>query len=268
MNARLDVLICSYGADGLRRIADGAHPAVEGVRYIVSWQIPADSEDVSPDIPKELERSDFEIHKIDSKGLSKNRNHALTKGTAPVCLIADDDVDYFEDGLIALMDVFDRHPEIGVASFMYEGNDDKCYPDKPVNLDKRPRGFYTSSIEMAFRRETVEKTGVKFDENFGLGARFGSGEEDLWLHSLLKNGVNGRFFPILIARHEGLSTGRREANNPEYVKTKGAVLRKIHPATWPLRMLTHAWRNHRSAASSIPTHRYIFNWLSGALAPG
>ena len=34
-NLHLDVLISTYGADGIARVASHHHPPVEGVRYVV-----------------------------------------------------------------------------------------------------------------------------------------------------------------------------------------------------------------------------------------
>lgn len=39
----LDVLICTYTPDGIRRVAGMNLPALEGVTYIVSWQEHADA---------------------------------------------------------------------------------------------------------------------------------------------------------------------------------------------------------------------------------
>lgn len=257
---KLQALICTLGEAGIQRVAKGEHPRVPGVEYLVSWQLP--DGDIS--IPDELLRSDFKIIKNATRGLSRNRNLSIAEATAPYCLISDDDLDYSADSLEKVIDIFDKNPGLDIATFKYSGADSKQYPDHSFNLVKPPKGYYVTSFEIGFRQESILRSGIKFNENFGIGAKFPAGEEDIWIHDLLKRKLKGEFFPITIAHHPGETTGTRRALDPDIIRTKGAVFAHIHPLTWPLRMLTHAWRNHKSK-SKMPTHKYLKFWLEGAL---
>ena len=117
---------------------------------------------------------------------------------------------------------------------------------------------------IAFNRNKISETGVSFNERFGVGAEFPAGEEDIWIHDLLKRKLNGEFFPITIAYHPGETTGTRRASDPDIIRTKGAVFSHTHPLSWPLRMLAHVWRNYRSK-TKISTYKYLKSWLKGAL---
>lgn len=260
---KLQILICTYGRGGIERLAKTEHPRIPGVKYLVSWQMPEG--EGAAELPPSLNRDDFEIHISKTRGLSINRNLSISYATAPICLIADDDLEFIPEGILQIINTFEQNPELDVAAFKYQSADTKPYPSATFDLRHSPKGYFTSSVEVAFRREKVLKSGVRFNENFGLGARFGSGEEDLWIHEMMAKGLNVRYFPYFIVRHEGVSTGRRESGNPESILTKGAVFRRIHPLTWPLRMVAHAWRNYR-AGSSIPTCLYLRKWLAGAFA--
>lgn len=257
---KLQVLICTLGEAGIQRVAKGEHPRVPGVEYLVSWQLP----DGDVAIPDELLRPDFKIIKNTSRGLSRNRNLSIAAATAPYCLISDDDLDYFADNIAKIIDIFDKNPELDIATFKYSGADTKQYPDHSFNLSKPPKGYYISSVEIAFKRSTILESGVIFNEQFGVGAEFPAGEEDLWIHDLLKRKHEGKFFPIIIAYHPGETTGTRCATDPDIIRAKGAVFAHTHPFTWPLRMLTHAWRIHRSE-SKISASKYLKFWLEGAL---
>lgn len=256
-------MICTFGAEGLLRIARGSYPAVEGVEYLVSWQCPAD-EDKTVEIPEALKREDFRIFTTDSKGLSRNRNHALSLASAPYCLLADDDLNYFADGLKDVINTFDNNPGLDIASFEYCGADSKAYPSEGFDLRHPPKGYFITSFEIAFRREKVMETGILFDTDFGVGAKYPAGEEDLWLDALLRQGLTARFYPILIAEHTGPTSGIRLAADPQMIRTKGAVFRRRFPLTWPGRMLTHALRQRHSPQGPSPL-RYTLLWLQGAL---
>ena len=257
---KLQVLICTYGKDGINRIAKSKHPHIDGVEYLVSWQM-----DEQCQIPEALVRDDFQILISATKGLAVNRNIALSKATAPILLIGDDDVDYCEDGLNAVTKAFDDHPETDIITFRYESAQcAKNYPSKTCNLESRPKGYYVSSIEIAFRRQAVQKK-IWFNENFGIGATFPSGEEDIFLRDCLNMGLKGIFLPFTIARHEGTTTSERNLMLASRPQTKGAVFLHLHPRSWFLRMLAHAKREFpmwRKGLVPSPIS-YCRNWLKG-----
>ena len=71
----LDVLICTYGLDGIERVAQMKLPQADGVAYVVSWQLTDDEFDA--DVPQALERQDLKVYKMNGRGLSRNRNNSL-----------------------------------------------------------------------------------------------------------------------------------------------------------------------------------------------
>lgn len=257
---KLQVLICTLGEAGIQRVAKGVHPRVPGVEYLVSLQLP----DGDVAIPDELLRPDFKIIKNTTRGLSRNRNLSIAAATAPYCLISDDDLDYSADSLEKVIDIFDKNPGLDIATFRYSGDDAKHYPDLSFNLVKPPRGYYVTSFEIGFRQESILRSEIKFNENFGIGAKFPAGEEDIWIHDLLKRKLKGEFFPITIAHHPGETTGTRRALDPDIIRTKGAVFVHTHPLTWPLRMLTHAIR-YRKKHHNINMINYCKLWVNGVV---
>ena len=260
-NIKLQVLICTLGEAGIKRIIEAHHPNIPEVEYLVSWQLP----DGDMEIPEELkQRKDFKVFKNNTRGLSKNRNIALSLATAPYCLISDDDLDYSEDGLLQIIQKFEDDPELDIATFKYSGNDCKFYPDFSFDLRKPPKGYFVTSFEIAFRRNKIIKSQIKFNENFGIGAKFPAGEEDLFIYNLLKKRLKGYFFPIIIAHHEGLTTGLRLDGDPSLIITKGAVFIHTHKWTWPLRMIVHAYRQRKHSGNSLSILKYCKYWLKGA----
>lgn len=259
---KLQVLICTYGKDGIGRVAEGKHPPIEGVEYLVSWQT-----DEECPLPKALVRDDFLIFRSATKGLAVNRNIALSKASAPILLISDDDVDYYEDGLNAVISAFHDNTEADIITFCYKSiHSSKNYPSRSCCLEKKPKGYYVSSIEIAFRRHAVQKK-IWFNENFGIGASFPSGEEDIFLKDCLDKGLKGMFLPITIASHDETTTSERNLMLTSRPQTKGAVFLRLHPYTWPLRMMVHAVREiplWRKGLTPSPLS-YCYNWIKGML---
>lgn len=249
---RLEVLICTFGEEGIARVQQCRHPRVEGVRYLVSWQLP----EGNAAIPEELRRrDDFKILVHRDRGLSRNRNHAMEAAAAPLLLTADDDVEYTATSLAMVITEFEAHPECDILCFAHDSEEEpvKSYPE--FDLRHPSRGWYLTSFELAMRLRVARQ--VRFDERFGIGASFPAGEEDVLLHTMLRSGIRGRYLPHKVCMHRGLTTCFR-LGTAQGAEIKGAVFTILHPLAWPAYMLRHALREHSRSPLT-----YIKGWLRG-----
>lgn len=236
----LDVLICTCGRDGIERVAQMKLPQTDGVAYVVSWQLTDDEFDA--DVPQALARHDLKVYKMNGRGLSRNRNNAISHSTADICLIADDDLDYTDDQLAAVMTTFEQNEHLDVAAFRFSGSG-KVYPAHEFDLAQMPKGYYVSSVEIAFRRQSVGE--LRFNEWFGLGAPvLHSGEESVFVYQALCHGLKCRYFPITITHHGATTTGVRTLT-PGVLMAQGAYLSIVHRATALMRIFLFAWRSWR-----------------------
>lgn len=263
----LQVLICTYGREGIERVAKANHPQVKGVRYLVSWQMP---EGDIP-VPDDLNREDFDIVKTTTRGLTRNRNIALREASAPLCLISDDDVSYSEFQLRDVIKSFSQYKNADVITFRFNTKEGpKNYPDTSFSLHHQPKGYFASSIEIAFRREKVMESKVLFNEHFGIGAEFIAHEEIVFIHDILKAGLTGIYLPITIAEHPSQSTRDISSDSPLFIRAKGAAFIYSHRFTWPIRMILHAMRHKPaeisgSSSSSLSRYKFLREWIKGAL---
>lgn len=262
---KLQVLVAAYGPEALQRMEAGSYPRVEGVEYIVAWQLP----NGDAPVPASLQRSDIQVIKTATRGSSINRNIALDAATAPLVLMSDDDLIYTAEGLLGVIDAFARHPEADVLTFRYESElARKEYVDFEFDWRRPTRRVlaYVSCIEIAARLDSLRSSGVRFDLRFGIaGTHFICGEEDMLMVSVLKARLRALFIPHTICSHPSSSTSERLVADPRYIETKGGVFRCKCPLSWPLRMLTHALRNRRAPSSRrLSTRRYLAAWLRGA----
>ena len=187
----------------MERLAQSVLPAVDGVRYLVSWQCGGDSA-----VPEPLSsRGDVHVVHCPGKGLSLNRNNALRHCTAPLVLVADDDVDYDVDGLSRAIEMMENEPSLGIATFMVHRPDEPEYPAVACELGRHmPKNYWVSSVEIMLRRAHV--SGIAFDTRLGIGAeKMHCGEEELFVLTARRRGVPCKFFPIVIGTHADESSG-------------------------------------------------------------
>ena len=132
------------------------------------------------------------------RGLSKSRNMAIRNCDADICILCDNDVEYVQGYDRLIIDAFETHPDADLIVFYIKR------PEKPApNYPTERRMDYLSvlkifSPEIAMRRESIKN--IAFNEEFGAGAKYRMGEENIFLYDCLKAGKKIIYMPIMIAQ--------------------------------------------------------------------
>lgn len=237
----LEILICAFNND----IFNIKLPAKqENVKYLISWQY-TDSNYLRQN-PEPTNRDDVRIISIAGKGLSKNRNNALRHASGDICLISDADIHFYPESFNKILSVFTEHPELDIATFQFDSKSiEKTYPKKPTKLPSSIKNYYISSIEIAFRRTSVQNK-IKFNELFGLGAPvLLSGEDEVFIIDAINKNLTCRFFPICICRHDELATGEKSTQSPGFLMSKGAYFYKRFKLMCIPRLIWQAAKNRK-----------------------
>lgn len=258
----LDLAIATHRPEGIDRVAAMVLPAIEGVRYIVSWQ----AHENAP-VPPSLIRPDVEIHRFDGAGQSHNRNNAVSHCTADIILHSDDDLIYTESALLDIIYTFEKHPEVDVATFRSRHIANRIFPLEETKLRKRlPKYYFVATFEIAFRRSSAGN--LRCCPELGLGSpKLHGGEDEMFLMSAIRRGLDCRFFPITICEHPGASTGTKAHYTNQNLQAAGCIIALNNPSTALLRIPLKAWRvSKRRQASFL---RALYRISIGALmAPG
>lgn len=239
---KLQILVCTV-ADRLGAIDTSGMPELPGVSYIVSCQCP---DGKRPDAAGTLSRrGDISVHCFADRGLSRNRNHSLELATAPYILISDDDISYSAEGLQAIIDTFDADPALDIVTTRSVIPEHHVYPPDGHPLDRPCRFYSPISFEIALRRRSWQRSGIRFSELAGIGApRLTAGEEQIFVHRLLRAGLRGRYIDTVVSHHRGNTTCVRSASTPGVIRAKGAVMRiERGAAAAAIRLPLEAWRS-------------------------
>ena len=256
----LQLLICTIDR-GIDQVAQLLLPTATDISYVVSWQ--HSTTDEHRDVPASLLRDDVQVFHLEGRGLSRNRNNCLRHASADVCLICDDDCRYTASGLQAILDTFVSHPDTDLATFVMQNPYcSKPYPTTSIDLKHRPKGYYPTSFEIAFRLQSVQGR-LQFNEHFGLGAElFHCCEEEIFIHDAQSLGLHCHFYPITIVEHDHPTTDASRATTPGVLMGKGAYLYigyrpKMLLYPWPI-----AWRLHKQHGVSFGYGlRYLYKGL-------
>jgi len=157
------------------------------------------------------------------RGLSKSRNMAIRNSDADICILADDDIVYTDDYTEKVKTQFEQYPDADIITFQVEGIEKK-FKDyyKTVKTLNYLTSMKVSSVEIAFRRSSIVKNNINFNENFGAGAKYQMGEENIFLTQCLRMGLKVIYVPIKIADlHIGKSSWFK-GYTKDYFISKGA----------------------------------------------
>lgn len=175
---------------------------------------------------KEEKYKDMIMYSYDEKGLSKSRNRLLEHATGDIGIITDDDITFVKDYDKLIEKAYLENPKADIIIFSVKRGDEIIGGSKKFTYNKITI-LKVVSFQITFRVNKVREKGVRFDENFGIGATFGSGEENIFLSDCLKKGLKIIHVPVIICSHPDEATTGEKWTEKE-IKTKGAVSKRIY----------------------------------------
>lgn len=171
------------------------------------------------------DRINIQYIKSDRKGLSLNRNIGLQHVTGEIIGFPDDDCYYSPNILEKVVETFNCHGDISFCATDWKdsimlGNPARCFSEMPITKK------LTYKMCISFNLFVRNNWNVKFDEQLGVGAPFGAGEETDYLYSLIKiSNQNGWFFNSGGIFHP-VETNRDIKKTHNYAIGQGAVWKK------------------------------------------
>jgi len=200
--------------------------------------------------------SNIRVINSEERGLSKSRNLAIKNAIKPICIIADDDVVYLKGFVDSIIQGHSKYSSAGLISFQvknFSGNPYKTYNNKEKEIVYKRKKTPLSSIEITLKREIIVKNKIFFNELFGLGSYFESGEEDLFLKALLSKQIIAFHIPIFIVSHADESSTSNPASN-RFIRARAAA-KYVEYGNWSLlwmvKFLVFLIRKKHIKASSI-----------------
>jgi glycosyltransferase involved in cell wall biosynthesis len=143
---------------------------------------------------------------INRKGLSLARNVGIEHAGGSILTFSDDDCWYNDDSFQIVIDYFNQNPDTDVACFqIYDSLQNvyyKKYEEAEQKEVKTAKLLKKSSIEIFIQTGNIEPSLIQFDEKFGLGAVYPSGEENIFLFDLAGNNKKISYKPQIVVNHQ------------------------------------------------------------------
>lgn len=196
---------------------------------------------------------DLKVFSFSEKGLSKSRNRNLNLLTEKIGLFTDQDVRFkkgFEETITA---AFEKFPEADIITFQIE--DEQAMPFKKYRKDpfwmNQRDIMKVSSIEIACKAASIAQHELIFDEDFGLGSDYATGEEAIFLSDALKKGLKVKYVPRPIVIHPRGSSGYQFSENQPLIRAKGAMFYRMFKQKAYLISIIFAIKKYKASSETL-----------------
>ena len=102
--------------------------------------------------------------------------------------------------------------------------------------------------ELTLKKEAIEKIkekGIRFDENFGPGAKIYKGEDTIFLSDLVKNKIKLYSVEQKIGTVGATESSWFKGFNDKYLYDQGAIFKRIAPSLYWILIIQYAIRKHK-----------------------
>ena len=143
------------------------------------------------------------VYHRNERGVGKSRNMAISKSQGDILLFSDEDIRYQSGYAKAVSEEFENHPEADLLLF----NVEVC-PERRTYWNEgftRVKWFNCGrypAYSIAVRKEVLERSGVKYSELFGGGAKYSNGEDSLFLKQCADAGMRMYATDTVIGKEE------------------------------------------------------------------
>ena len=175
------------------------------------------------------------------RGIGNSRNRALSAAEGDILLFADDDVEYVDGYEQRVLAAFEKYPQADAVIFNInvhggERNEVMITSDGEMNFRE---ALAFGAVRLAVRRDKIRD--IKFSLLFGGGAKYGSGEDTLFIQDLFRKGLRVYRCADVIADVRQDESSWFEGYTDKYFFDTGA----LYSALWgakakPLSILTAA----------------------------
>lgn len=199
------------------------------------------------------------------RGLSRSRNMALKYATADICLLVDDDERLVNEYEKIILNAFGVCEQADLLTFNIHSIDN--VKKRYMNTKNKRLHLYNimryGSARIAFKKNAIDKKCIRMNVYFGAGSVVSNGEDSIFLHDCLENGLKAYSWPETIANiNDGDSTwfcGYTE----QFFVDKGMIFAAMSP-TWNILWCIQYVIRHKKLTNSVGTAKAFLKMIEGS----
>ena len=183
------------------------------------------------------------------RGVGLNRNQALLAADAEICLIADEDVVYYDGYAEMVEEAYRRHPDADVIVFdmrilTNEGEISNLIRREEF-VGKKALARY-GSVRISFKTESIKRKNIYFHRMFGGGALYSNGEDTIFLSDCADRGLKVLTCPQSLGEVHNFSSTWFRGYDDKYFLDRGVLFAYLHPVLAVPLCLYHVVKHRES----------------------
>lgn len=204
------------------------------------------------------------MYSFDERGVGLSRNSALMRSTADIVEFADDDMIFSDTYQEDVLREFAAHPEADAILFSVESLNQERPLKKITRFERisRWQALKYGCARLAVRREKLIYNNITFSLLFGGGARYGSGEDSLFLQDCFRAGLRIYRSPVKVADIKQDTSTWFQGYTDKYYKDKGALFAVLFPCLCRGYALMTALKYRKSPSETIRMMRLFEQGIS------
>lgn len=175
--------------------------------------------------------SHVKIISLNERGVGLSRNTALMRADADIVEFADDDMIFSDTYKEDVLRAFEQQPDADMIIFSV----DSLNPERPLKKIRkferinRFQGLKYGCARLAVRREKLVYNNISFSLLFGGGAKYGSGEDSLFIQDCFRAGLHVYRSPLKVADVKQDTSTWFHGYTDKYYRDKGALFKALLP---------------------------------------
>lgn len=205
----------------------------------------------------------LKMYHFQERGVGLSRNSAMMRAEADIIQFADDDMIFTDTYREDVIREFEKHPEADAILFSVES----LNPERPLlKIKKFARVSKVEALKygcarLAIRAERVLYNNLSFSLLFGGGAKYGSGEDTLFLQDCIRAGLKIYKSPVKVADIKQDTSTWFAGYTEKYYQDKGALFAAALPRACYVYALLSALKGRQAGQSQWTTLKLFFRGI-------
>lgn len=158
------------------------------------------------------------------RGLSKSRNMALKNAEGDICIVCDDDEEFFDNYVEIIKEAYSNNPKFDIITLEVVRKSMKSMSERRLNWIN---ALKVASVTITFKRQSIIDNQICFEETIGSGISKAGGEENVFLYDSLRHGLKGLILPIPFARLREGDSKWFKGFTKEYFYDRGLMTKRL-----------------------------------------
>ena len=179
------------------------------------------------------------------RGVGRNRNKALMHASGQYLLFSDQDMIYVDGYERLVIDAFAQRPDADLIIFNLEYLNRFTQGRKEYTKFRRLHIWNCmryGTARVAMRKSAVDKACLSFSVLYGGGAKYGSGEDSLFIRDAFRKGLKTYYCPSIIAKVKQEESSWFRGYTDKYFIDKGILIANAFPKMKSMLVYYFAYR--------------------------